>query len=430
MTGPARGPAVPGPHGAAPAGRLVVTTRAVEASSTPLLERAGAGAWCWVREGEGLVADGEAVRLAIGTGTTRFTDAAASLATLAGASVIDDAVGVPGSGLIALGAFTFDPRVGGSVLVVPRIVRGRRDGREFVTRIDPDGAAPFVPPAATAEDGPGPGRPRFGGSTRPDHAWLAAVAEAIELVRSGALDKVVLARDHLLWSERPFDVRRTVLRLAERYPSCHTFHVDGLVGATPELLVSRTGRDVASRVLAGTAARGRDAAEDAAMGGALLSSTKDRSEHALAVSSVTDVLSPRSTAIEVDGPRLLRLENVQHLATDVRAALAEPGATALELVGALHPTAAVGGSPRAEALEAIARLEGMDRGRYTGPVGWTDASGDGEWGIALRCAELAGTRARLFAGAGIVAASVPEDELAETRLKLAAMRGVLGDTPP
>ncbi|MEY3020171.1 MAG: hypothetical protein RLZZ272_1155 [Actinomycetota bacterium] len=407
---------------------LTVTTREVDRGS-PLAPRdhvVGAPS-CWVSQGEGFIAWGEAVRLPVGTGPGRFERGARALAELDARSTVDDPVGLAGSGLIAIGSFAFDAEQDGSSLIVPRLVHGRRDGHDFVTRIDPEGAAPFPPPSEAAVTEDPPARPRFAGSSRPDHEWLAAVDLAVHRVRRGELDKVVLARDHLLWSERPFDVGATVARLLRRFPTCHTFHVEGLVGSTPELLLARAGGRISSRVLAGTAARGRTEDEDAAIGAGLLASEKDSVEHALAVTSVTEVLAPHCSSLTLDGPRLLRLDNVQHLATDVTGELTDPRRSTLELLAALHPTAAVGGSPRAAALAAIAELEGMDRGRYAGPVGWTDAAGDGEWGIALRCAELTRDRARLFAGAGIVAASVPEEELAETRLKLAAMRGVLGD---
>jgi menaquinone-specific isochorismate synthase len=200
------------------------------------------------------------------------------------------------------------------------------------------------------------------------------------------------------------------------------------VGATPELLIRRRGASVESLVLAGTARRAAVEADDAAVGAELLSSAKDNREHEFAVDSVALVLAGVCDDLTVDdGPFLLKLANVQHLATRVRGRLAEP-LSALELAGRLHPTAAVCGTPRAEAEGLIRRLEGMERGRYAGPVGWVDAAGDGEFGIALRCAEVNGARARLFAGNGIVADSRPEAELEETRLKLRAMQSALGDS--
>jgi len=228
-----------------------------------------------------------------------------------------------------------------------------------------------------------------------------------------------------VWAEQPLDPRALVHRLAERFPDCFAFACRGLVGATPELLIRRTGQVVQSVPLAGSARRGRGPGEDARLGQALLDSEKDRAEHQLAVDSVWEALQPLCARLEADAePWVLRLDNVQHLATRFDGVLARPMAS-LDLAGALHPTAAVCGTPTAAALDRIRALERMDRGRYAGPVGWTDAHGDGEWGIALRCAEVNGPRARLFAGAGIVTGSLPEGELEETRLKLRAMQSAL-----
>jgi menaquinone-specific isochorismate synthase len=425
----------------------------------------------WVRKGDGLVGWGEAVRIEPGPGTDRFLRTDAALRAVAADAEVEDAVGAPGTGLVGLGSFTFDANAGGSILIVPRVIVGRHEGTTWLTTIDPEHAAPTPGPATSPPAPPARDRPRFAGSSNPDLRWLEAVADAAARIRAGELDKVVLARDHAIWSHEPFDPLDLARRLAQRFPRCHTFVLDGLVGATPELLLRRTGRHVASRVLAGTTGRSDDEVEDAALGAALLASEKDRLEHALAADSVLEVLALRCDELVHDAaPRLLRLDNVQHLATtfegelhgpmrpadgdafdledraagadaadephDANAADAADAAdgptrveSSLEIVAALHPTAAVGGTPREEALAVIRACEGMDRGRYAAPVGWTTPDGDGEWGIALRCAELSGARARLFAGGGIVGASLPEDELQETRLKLLAMQAVLDATP-
>jgi menaquinone-specific isochorismate synthase len=227
-----------------------------------------------------------------------------------------------------------------------------------------------------------------------------------------------------VWARAPLDRRLLAARLSKRFPECYTFIFRTLVGATPELLVRRTGRSVESLVLAGSARRGRDEAEDEEVGAALLSSEKDVGEHRFSVESVTDVLDGVCDELSSEGPFLLKLANVQHIATRVTGNR-RGDHSALEIAGLLHPTAAVCGAPRAAAMDAIRRLEKMDRGRYSGPVGWVDANGDGEFGIALRCADVDGTRARLFAGNGIVADSRPEAELEETRLKLRAMQDAL-----
>jgi menaquinone-specific isochorismate synthase len=409
--------------------KLTVRSRHLD-DDRPLLDLPpGADALAWVRRGEGLVAWGTAVRLDPGAGPDRFDLADAALRRLAADAEVDDEVGTLGTGLVGIGSFAFDGDAPGSVLLVPRVVIGRRDGVTWCTTIDPDGAPPVAGPRAAAPPEVRRDRPRYAGSTNPDVHWLDAVATAVKRIRAGELDKVVLARDHAVWSREPFVALDLARRLTVRFPQCHTFVVEGLVGATPELLVGRRGDEVVSRALAGTAGRSDDEVEDATLGAQLLASEKDRWEHQLAAESVEQVLAPHCETLEHERePRLLRLDNVQHLATTYRGRLTS-GASSLALAGALHPTAAVGGTPRDRAVAMIRELERMDRGRYAAPVGWTDAAGDGEWGIALRCAELAGARARLFAGVGVVAGSLPEAELEETRLKLLAMQAALGEDP-
>ena len=233
--------------------------------------------------------------------------------------------------------------------------------------------------------------------------WQKAVVEAVRRIDDGELDKVVLARDVVVTTDGPVDPRHLLTRLAATYPSCWAFSVDGLLGATPEMLVRRIGDTVTSRVLAGTMRRSSDATNDASLASALLDSAKDHAEHEYAVNSVALALAAHCTDLDVpETPRLLRLANVQHLATDVRGVLAD-GAPVLALAASLHPTAAVCGTPTERAFAVIRELEGMDRGRYAGPVGWVDARGDGEFGIALRCGRLeAEDRLRLFAGCGLV----------------------------
>jgi menaquinone-specific isochorismate synthase len=258
----------------------------------------------------------------------------------------------------------------------------------------------------------------------PVDRWRAAVAEAVVRMRHGELDKAALAHDLIATSDEPMDPRYLLRGLARRYPTCWSYSVDGLVGATPELLLRRTGTQVRSRVLAGTIWPG-EAADDQ-LGAALLASAKDREEHKLAVDSLTETLSPLCATIEVDTPAIMRLHNVLHLASDVRGTLdpADPPSL-LRLAESVHPTAAVGGTPREPALRLITELEGMDRGRYAGPVGWVDAEGNGELGVALRCAQLSGTTARLFAGCGVVADSDPDTEVREAAAKLVAIRDAL-----
>ncbi|WP_028647013.1 isochorismate synthase MenF [Nocardiopsis sp. CNT312] len=389
----------------------------------------------WLNSGEGLVGWGTAARLDVGgapepagpTDTGRFTRGAHWFAGLREHAAVEDGVALPGTGLVAFGTFTFAPASEGSALVVPQVLVGRRGGRSWMTTVsgEPDGSPDTLPvpfPAAWPV-GPLSWEPGSLG----DSAWTDAVSGTVERIRSGLLDKAVLARDSVAVAEAPIDVRTLLERLRLRYPGCFTFSVDGMVGATPELLLRREGDRLASLVLAGTRPRGRDAGEDRRLAEEMVSSPKDVEEHRLAVDSLRTALGPLSRELDVpDTPELLALANVQHLATPVSARLA-PGVSALEAVAALHPTAAVGGTPTVEAMRLIAEVEGMDRGGYAGPVGWLDGAGNAEWGIALRSARVEGERARLFAGCGIVAGSDPRAELAETEAKFQAMREALTD---
>ena len=244
-------------------------------------------------------------------------------------------------------------------------------------------------------------------------------------IRDGRLDKVVLARDLIAELSEPLDVRAPLASLAERYPSCWTFNVDRLFGATPEMLIRRERGLVTSRVLAGTIRRTGDDAHDLALAATLARSSKDLEEHEFAVRSVADALAPYCLSMNVpESPFVLHLPNVMHLATDVTGVL-DDGTTSLGLSAALHPSAAVGGTPTQIAVDLISEIERMDRGRYAGPVGWMDADGDGEWGIALRSAQYDDNRVRLFAGCGIVADSDPEAELAEAAAKFIPVRDAL-----
>jgi menaquinone-specific isochorismate synthase len=397
----------------------------------------GPGALAWVRGGEGLAGWGEAARITLPAGVDRFTAAEKWLRVLCESADIDDQVGLAGCGLVAFGSFTFDPASDGSVLIVPQTVLGRSGGRAWRTDIgDPAAlaraaaqAAPHgTPPAGSAPAAAAePIRWHDGGLSAPD--WERAVAAAVGRIRSGELGKVVLARDLYATAPEPFDTRLVLRRLAARYPDCYTFSCDGLTGATPELLIRRDGRQITSLVLAGTAPRGGTAEQDLAFGAGLLASAKNQSEHVYAVDSVRDVLAPLCEQLDVEpGPSLLTLANVLHLATAVRGVLTPAAAadrSALALAAAQHPTAAVGGTPTGVAMDLIRELEGMDRGRYAGPVGWVDGRGNGVWGIALRCALLSGPSARLFAGCGIVADSDPAAELAEAQAKFRVMHDAL-----
>ncbi|MGH3694289.1 MAG: isochorismate synthase [Pseudonocardiaceae bacterium] len=376
----------------------------------------------WVRHGQGFVGWGEAIRIPVGSGDDRFARANEDFAAFcAGLSVVDS-VDLTGTGPIAFGSFTFDPRSPGSVIIVPRVVLAYRHGRSWLTTI---GEPELFRTPAPGTVGSSASQIRYLGGAQPVDKWLDTVAAAVREIRSGALAKVVLTRDQIAVSSERIDVRVLLSRLAQRFPQCFVFACDGLVGATPELLVQRTGSKIRSIVLAGSANRGANPVEDQRIGSALLRSAKNLEEHQLAVESVVRALEPYCAELDVPAcPSLLTLTNVQHLVTELSGRLVTDP-SALDLAAVLHPTAAVCGTPTASALELIRAIEGMDRGRYTGPVGWLDARGNGEWGIALRCAEVAGARARLFAGCGIVGASSPPAELAESEIKLRAMRYAL-----
>jgi menaquinone-specific isochorismate synthase len=397
---------------------LVVHTVSVGDPGDLLARLPEAAPYAWIRHGEGLVAWGEAARVAVPPGPGRFEWARAWLAAIFGEAHVDDGVRAPGSGPVAFGSFTFDPACEGSVLVVPRAVLARRDGRAWFTTI---GDEPLD--LMTPRRDPGGITYGDGGLTAPE--WEHAVARAVARIRAGELEKVVLARDLVAVAEHPVDVRVLLSRLSERYPDCYTFSCAGLVGATPELLVRHVGQTIESLVLAGTTARGTGPDDDLARGRALFASEKDRHEHTCAVESVRQALAPLCAKLDVPAePELLVLPNVQHLASPVTGRLSD-GATVLDVVAAMHPTAAVGGTPTGTAMQVIRDLEGMDRGGYAGPVGWIDSRGDGEWGIALRCAQIDGRRARLFAGCGIMGDSDPASELAEAQAKLRVMQYAL-----
>ena len=381
----------------------------------------------WIRHGEGLIGWGEAHTIEVPSGDGRMTAADAAFTQWLRTVTVEREVEGPGTGPVAFASFTFDWDVGGSRFVVPRCVLGRRDNVAWLTTIDD------APPALPAElELAPPVRVRYAGSSISEMTWLESVAAAARAVRSGdeQLNKVVLARDLRVWASDDLDVRVLARRMAERFDGCWTFVNGGLIGATPELLVRRLGDMIESIVLAGSIGRGHDIEQDKQLGEALLSSSKDRVEHEIAVSSVVERLSRVCADVSADPqPWLLQLANVQHLATRVQARNQSPR-SALALAGLLHPTAAVCGTPRAAAMQRIRTTEGMDRGRYSGPVGWIDGDGNGEFGIALRCAEVTGNSARLFAGAGIVGESLPELELEETRLKLRAMQSALEAVNP
>jgi menaquinone-specific isochorismate synthase len=415
-------------HLAAP-GPLAVHTVEIEppADLLALMPTTGTS---WVRRGEGMVAWGESARWT-GRGPGRVDDASTWWRRVARHADVRDDVRVRGTGLVAFGSFAFgdDSPAGGS-LVVPAWVVGIAEGRAWLTRI---GTLATEEPPTLADATVGitslAAVPTVWIDGGDEASWRAAVERAVARIGAGDLEKVVLARAVAASAEAPIDVRAVLSPLAHEYESCWAFHVDGLLGATPELLVRVDHGLVTSRVLAGTIRMTGDDMGDLARAGALARSSKDREEHSYAVRSVTQVLAAHCASVNVpDEPSVLHLPNVMHLATDVTGVLSHH-ASSLELVRELHPSAAVCGTPTLAAGRLIDELEDLDRGRYAGPVGWIDAAGDGEWCIALRCAEVSAedpTQLRLFAGCGIVAASDPESEWLESEAKLEPMRRALG----
>jgi menaquinone-specific isochorismate synthase len=416
---------------------------------------------CWTRREAGLVGFGEAARFTA-TGPERFLEADIWWRHLVIEADITDHVECPGTGPVAFGSFAFSKASEHeSRLIVPEIVVGVRDGRAWLTQITADDgelteAGAFAALKGWLESDPAAavGSPADGGPTtdlaaavvNPDAAtlktgslseedWMDAVTAGVAEIRTGKLEKLVLARDIVATVPEGVNAAEVLRQLAGRYRECWTYGVDGLVGATPEMLIQVEGRTAQARVLAGTLDR-RDAVGEAGLPldyaeRVLAGSEKQRHEHEIAIQSLTTQLAPFSEAMNAhDEPFILELPNVWHLASDVKAELTEVEGhvpTCLALINALHPTAAVCGTPTQVAGALIRKLEHLDRGPYAGPVGWLDAAGNGEWGIALRGAVIESpTTVRLYAGCGIVEGSQPEAELAETWAKFRPMLESLG----
>jgi menaquinone-specific isochorismate synthase len=422
--------ATPDDESSAPDGSLVVRTVRLDLDAATALVHLlpSDSPVTWLRRGQGLVGWGRAAGIRT-RGATRFADAGKWWSETTARAVVRDEINEPGSGLVCFGSFAFADEPGDSLLVVPEIIVGRRGTTTWLTTISPAGTdrAGQGPAIAEADDPAPPADVAFADGALDGERWMTVVADAVARINAGDLEKVVLARDLIATADAPIDVRWPLRRLTEMYPMCWTFHVDGLFGATPEMLVRRERGLVTSRVLAGTIRRTGDDERDLALAATLARSSKDLEEHEYAVRSVADALDPHCSSMNVpEAPFVLHLPNVMHLATDV-AGVVHDAATvsSLQLAEALHPSAAVGGTPTSVATALIAQIEGMDRGRYAGPVGWMDSSGDGEWGIALRSASVEDRTVRLFAGCGIVADSDPEAELAESQAKFVPVRDAL-----
>jgi len=396
------------------------------------------------------------------TGANRFREVAERWRELAARAVGEVAGEIAGGGPLALGGFAFAPEGGAAPhwqgyspasLSVPEVAltrtarREQGDGRAapavrmtLASLANPDDTPaelcsrlerrteelrqeplPLLDPAPT-------GRFQLAGAMPPEH-YEQAVARAVELIAAGELQKIVLAREVQVHAPRPYDPGAVFGVLREEFPSCFLFCVgrgtSAFLAASPELLIRREGHRVSTIALAGSTRRSADPAVDDHLGEQLLRDESYREEHEIVARRIARTLRPHSVWVTAaPEPRLVRIANIQHLATPIRAQLAGP-LDALELAGLMHPTPAVGGEPMGRAAPLIPALEGLDRGWYAGPVGWTDAAGDGEFCVALRCALLEGSLARCYAGNGIVRGSDPSRELAETEVKLAALLPLL-----
>jgi menaquinone-specific isochorismate synthase len=415
----------------------VTATTPLVAHTTPLsgdvdlVAVAGDGGLLWEHDGEGIAARGEACRIELPGGLAREARERRVAGRLA--EIESNAPDVAGTGPVALASLPFDRDRPATVVVPQLAVRRLADGRAWLTTIGPadaeaeaDAHAGTSPPLNAVELDAEERRPPDAFTLTPTvgHGeFCEQVAAATKEIARGALEKVVLAREVVVTANRPILTADVVARLRALYPSCMVFSINGFVGASPELLVSRRGNRVRSHPLAGTFARSGDPRSDEALAARLVASTKDRWEHRLVVDAVAEGLARCCDELTVpDDPEILLLRNVIHLGTEIAGRLRgiDPP-SALDLVAALHPTPAVGGTPRRAALAHLRTAEAFDRDRYAGAVGWVDRRGDGDWAIAIRSAELDGPRARLFAGVGIVDGSEPEAELVETQLKLQAL---------
>jgi salicylate biosynthesis isochorismate synthase/menaquinone-specific isochorismate synthase len=403
------------------------------------------------REAAALATLGQ-VRVLEADGPDRFRRLAASWRSLAAHALADDLSGPAGSGLVAVGGFAFAPGGGSSPqwlgfapasFVIPEVALSRRAGETWLTinlELAPDDTAddalervyrrlgelrrdvvlPLVDPAPVGDYAVS--------SPMPPAHYEEAVARAVARIAAGEFEKIVLAREVEVHGPQPFEPAGLLGLLREEFPSSFVYGVGRgeatFIGATPELLIRREGQRASTVALAGSIRRSADPAVDDHLGEQLLHSDKDRHENAIVARRIARSLGPHAVWVAAaPEPVLVRVANIQHLAAPIRAQLASP-ISAIELAALLHPTPAVGAEPR-EALKVIPALEGFDRGWYAGPVGWTDASGDGEFCVALRCALLRGAQARCYAGCGIVRDSDPAAELAEAEVKLAVMLPVL-----
>ena len=378
----------------------------------------------WIRSGDGLMGFGEYKKIEL-TGEDRFEKAKAWWQIQLSEFKIQNNVHGSGTGPILFGSFSFDPNEK-SILVIPEIILGKKAGKSWVTWIGNDTQPNF----STISNSLPSGEITWSNGALSESQWKDQVSFAVDSIKQNKLEKVVLARDQVAASTVAINTRGLLQRLEIEYPSTWLFLVDGLIGATPELLVRLSKSLVTSRVLAGTIRKTGNEDRDLALAASLAKSSKDLEEHEYAVRSVADALAPFCSSTNVpESPFVLHLSNVMHLATDVTGVLNDSAKQAdiFTLIQQLHPSAAVCGTPTNAAKKFIIDFEKMNRERYAGPVGWLDANGDGEIAIALRCGQLSqdNKSIRIFAGCGVVAGSDPANELAESQAKLMPMRTAL-----
>ncbi len=399
-------------------------------SEIDLITVAGNKGVLFEQAGAGLAGRGIAQRIKLPVGQGRL-EACADLTQQALSNIETyDEVTLMGCGPLAFTALPFENDSPAEVTIPSLIVGKADDGTRWITTIQPRNETPVngedqlrLLPAGSLVTGSENEPTRFDiRAGQSPESWCDSVTQAVKEISTGRLNKVVLTREILVETDIALPITEILQRLRVAYPSSMLYAVDGFIGASPELLVSRSGDVVRSHPMAGTAPRRGDPAVDARQAASLLSSSKDRDEHQITIDMVLDAILPFCSYVDSEPePSIVSVANVHHLASLVEGRLSTPAASVLNLVAALHPTPAVCGWPRAEALELIHELEPFDRGRYTGPVGWMDTSGNGRFAVAIRCAEVSGNRARLFAGNGLVESSNPVTELAETRAKLQAL---------
>ncbi|MEO8362869.1 MAG: isochorismate synthase [Ilumatobacteraceae bacterium] len=368
--------------------------------------------YLFVRDGVGCAGRGVAARVG-------SADATKFLRSIDHDTTVDG----PGAGPLVLGCIPFDSAIRHD-FVLPQVMIGKGpDGQKWLTTIDDPVIDLKVPSRPVATSGTFSIRP----GVDVEH-YLQAVATARDAVKASRLTKAVIARDVIVTSSTPIDVHSVLLRLRASFGSSYRYSIDGFIGASPELLVAVRGTHISSHPLAGTTPRTGDPETDANLARQLMQSKKNQIEHRVVIDMVHETLLPWCSYLDWEPePSIVAVANVQHLGTRMEGQLSQPTPSVLDLAYQLSPTPALGGHPREQALALIASVEGIDRGRYGGAVGWVDANGNGTWAVAIRCAELSPdlTSARLFAGGGIVADSDPHAELAETQAKFQAMLAAL-----